>query len=180
MRIELVAVGSRISLNTLDELAARIARELRTSCHVREDSLDAGFAFDPVRNQYHATAILRHLAGAIPAPNQQRILGVASVDLYVPIFTFVFGEAQLAGPAAVISRHRLRQEFYGQPGDIDLTRERLLKEALHELGHTFGLRHCQDWNCPMSTTTAIERLDWKSTEYCDTCREAVVRGASAA
>jgi archaemetzincin len=170
--IQLVGIGG-VPLQILDTLAARLARQLRVSCHVRTDPVDPEFAFDPVRGQYHSTAILRHLASV--ASNGHRILGVAAVDLFVPIFTFVFGEAQLSGSAALISTYRLRQELYGEPSDPDLVGERLLKEALHELGHTAGLRHCQDWNCPMSATTAIERLDLKSAHYCKTCSGQVYR-----
>lgn len=168
--IYLVGVGSPAT-ETLDELAARIAAALRESVHVRESPLDPAFAFDPVRSQYHATAILRQLAAHADGA---RLLGVASVDLYVPIFTFVFGEAQLAGHAALISTFRLRQEFYGLPSDPSLTLERLAKEALHELGHTYGLRHCHDWSCPMASSTAIDRLDLKADAYCETCRRRIL------
>lgn len=177
--IEIVGIGEERlhpGVEVLDALAAGLARELRISCRVRAtQTIDASFAYDPVRNQHHSTAILRHMAAS--APKGSRILGVAAVDLYVPIFTFVFGEAQLGGPAALISDFRLRQEFYGEPADPALTRERLLKEALHELGHTFGLRHCQDWSCPMAASTAIERLDWKSTRYCDACFRTLAENA---
>lgn len=165
--IHLVGIGENVETMVLDELAASLARALRESCHVHPDPIDPGFAYDPVRNQYHATAILRRLTSV--ATDGIRILGVASMDLYVPIFTFVFGEAQVSGPCALISQFRLRQAYYGLPPDPKLTNERLLKEALHELGHTRGLRHCQDWSCPMAASTSIERLDVKNTEYCLPC-----------
>ena len=168
--IHLVGIGG-VALSSLDALAARLARELRQSCHVRTGSIDPAFAFDPSRGQYHSTAILRHLTSLAAG---HRLLGVASVDLYVPIFTFVFGEAQLAGPAALISSHRLTQEFYGEPPDPRLAAERLCKEALHELGHTFGLRHCHDWNCPMAASTAVERIDLKASSFCRSCQQRIL------
>ncbi|MGA2599921.1 MAG: hypothetical protein ABSH09_23365 [Bryobacteraceae bacterium] len=97
------------------------------------------------------------------------MLGVASVDLFVPVLTFVFGEAQLEGNCAVVSHYRL-----AEPGRPELLMERLTKEAAHELGHTFGLRHCHDWNCVMSSSHAVERLDVKSADFCARCRKAVV------
>ena len=163
--IQIVGIGG-VAMGTLDGLAARVARELRESCRVRTVGIDPEFAFDPARGQYHSTAILRHLAGVAAG---DRLLGVAAVDLYVPIFTFVYGEAQLGGPAALVSTHRLRPEFYGEAANGEVVAGRLLKESLHELGHTYGLRHCQDWSCPMATSTAIERLDWKGERYCDAC-----------
>ena len=83
-----------------------------------------------------------------------RVLGVTTCDLYVPVLTFVFGEAQLDGNCAVVSTARLHEEFYGLPRERCLLRERLIKEAAHELGHTFGLRHCPDWRCVMSSSHA--------------------------
>lgn len=164
--IHLVGIGNPPTA-TLDSLAARLARAFRESCHVRDESIDPGFAFDPVRGQYHATSLLRQL---VQKAGDARLLGVATVDLYVPIFTFVFGEAQLSGQAALISTFRLRQEFYGLSPDPDLLNERIAKEALHELGHTYGLRHCHDWSCPMASTTAIDRLDSKGPRFCESCR----------
>lgn len=172
--IHLVRIGEDVALEALDELAAAIARELGESCHVRPQIIDPAFAFDPVRNQYHATALLRSLTSIHEG---SRLLAVAGVDLYVPIFTFVFGEAQLAGHCAVVSLCRLHQEFYGLPPDGKLTAERLLKEALHELGHTYGLRHCHDWSCPMASSTAIDRMDLKNRSYCQHCRRQIA-GAS--
>ena len=79
---------------------------------------------------------------------------MTEIDLYIPVLTFVFGEAQLADGGAVVSAHRLHQEFYGMPTDPELLHERLLKESLHELGHTYGLRHCPDYTCVMSSSNA--------------------------
>ena len=67
-----------------------------------------------------------------------RLLGITQLDLYIPILTFVFGEAQLGGASAVVSYHRLQQEFYGLPQDRDLLANRLLIESVHELGHTLA------------------------------------------
>jgi archaemetzincin len=103
-----------------------------------------------------------------------RILGVTACDLYVPVLTFVFGEAQLDGNCAVVSTARLQEEFYGMPRSEELYRERLLKEAAHELGHTFGLRHCADWQCVMSSSHGVERLDVKGAGFCSSCRKKVL------
>ena len=99
-----------------------------------------------------------------------RLLGVTSLDLYIPTLTFVFGEAQLHGPCALVSTHRLRQEFYGLPPDPRLAAERLLKEAVHELGHTLGLRHCDDYRCAMAPSHGVEWIDLKSSRLCPDCQ----------
>ena len=73
----------------------------------------------------------------------------------------------------VVSAHRLRQEFYGLPTDPELLHERLLKEALHELGHTYGLRHCPDYTCVMSASNGVERIDLKRAEFCPACTQLI-------
>jgi len=99
-----------------------------------------------------------------------RMIGISAVDLYIPILKYVFGEAQVGGPCAVISYYRLRQEFYGLDPDQELLRQRLLKEAVHELGHTFGLRHCQDYRCAMASAHAVEWIDIREGVLCEICR----------
>jgi archaemetzincin len=157
----------------LEPLAATLARTFRAPCRIRPEPFDLSFALDAARNQYHSTAILQRLDRA--SEPGVRVLGVTTCDLYVPVLTFVFGEAQLDGSCAVVSTARLHDEFYGLPPRPELLRERLVKEAAHELGHTFGLRHCADWRCVMSSSHAVERLDIKSAEFCATCRKPVSR-----
>ena len=105
----------------------------------------------------------------------ERVLGVTACDLYVPVLTFVFGEAQLGGACALVSTARLNEEFYGMPPREELTRERLIKEAVHELGHTFGLRHCNYCRCVMSSSHAVELLGVKEARFCAACRMQVSR-----
>ena len=145
---------------------------------LRPRSLDTSFALDLTRNQFFSTAILQRLE-SLAEKSDCRLLGVTTVDLFVPVLTFVFGEAQLGGTAALVSTHRLRPEFYGLPPDPGLLRERLVKEAVHELGHTLGLRHCGAWHCAMASTHAIETLDVKNTEFCPACRRQLPETAGA-
>jgi archaemetzincin len=78
------------------------------------------------------------------------------------------------GPCAVLSAHRLHQEFYGLPHDAELFRQRLIKEAVHELGHTLNLTHCDDYRCVMASSHAVEWIDLKGSALCETCRAAVI------
>jgi archaemetzincin len=157
-----------VRVEMLDDLAAELARIFQVSCHVHEDSLRVDFAYDLPRGQYHSTPILQRLATLVDDPRAQ-VLGVTALDLFIPILTFVFGEAQLGGRCALVSIQRLREEFYGLPPNPTLLWERLVKESTHELGHTLGLRHCRDWRCVMASTHDVERLDLKSEEYCHSC-----------
>ena len=160
-------------LNLLEHLAASLARIFRTPCRIRPESFDVGFSLDEGRLQYYSTAILQRLERV--ADPHARVLGVTGGDLYVPVLTFVFGEAQLDGNCAVVSTARLHEAFYGMPAREDLLRERLVKEAAHELGHTFGLRHCVDWRCVMASSHAVERLDIKGAEFCESCKKPVMQ-----
>lgn len=168
--IHLVQVGPAPDRAVLARLALSLARTFRSECEVSPWLLDPEFAYDSKRNQYYSTAILKVLTS-----RNDRVLGITMVDLFVPVLTFVFGEAQLGGNTAIVSACRLRQEFYGLPSSHDLFFERLVKESVHELGHTHGLRHCDDWECAMSSSHGVEKIDVKSAEFCDKC-EAVVRG----
>jgi len=159
---------AKARLEFLDDLAAELARIYQVSCHVHEEPFSADFAYDPVRGQYHSTAILQRLQAFSDDP-ETWFLGITDVDIYIPILTFVFGEAQLNGRCALVSLHRLHEEFYGLPPNPKLLAERAVKEAVHELGHVLGLRHCHDWRCVMTSTHDVERLDLKSEEYCAAC-----------
>jgi archaemetzincin len=160
-------------LDELEHLAATLARIFRAPCQIRPEVFDPSFALDTVRQQYYSTSILQRLERA--SDPDARVLGVTAFDLYVPVLTFVFGEAQLDGNCAVVSTARLTDEFYGLPPQLELMRERLVKEAAHELGHTFGLRHCQDWRCVMSSSHGVERLDVKTADFCPSCRKPVLQ-----
>src|SRR6185503_9786441 len=122
------------ALSLLEGLAAALARVFRTPCRIQPDLFDVSFAWDAGRGQYYSTAILQRLERQ--SDPDARVLGVGLCDLYVPVLTFVFGEAQLEGNCATVSLARLRDEAYGMPAREDLLRDRLLKESVHELGHT--------------------------------------------
>jgi archaemetzincin len=130
--------------------------------------LDPSFAFDTYRNQFNSTALIAALlerSESYPG----KIIGITTVDLFVPVLTYVFGEAQLDGRAAVLSAFRLREELYGLDQNPTLEHIRLLKEAIHELGHTFGLIHCHNPECVMHSSTSAEEIDVKGKDFCEEC-----------
>jgi archaemetzincin len=167
--ISLMPVG-QVDHALLEPLAEALTRRLNVACSIQPEGLEAEFAFNPMRRQYHSTEILKKILQR-PQGKTWKVLGVTEMDLYIPVLTFVFGEAQLSDGGAVVSAHRLRQEFYGMPTDPELLHERLLKEALHELGHTYGLRHCPNYTCVMSSSNGVERIDLKNAEFCPTCTQ---------
>ncbi len=166
--LHLVRIGD-VEPALLEALRAPLARHFRRPCQVADAQLEPAFALHPEREQYHSTELITRLE-SFRRPDTWRLVGVAAVDLYIPILTFVFGEAQMQGSCAVISSFRLRQEFYGLPADAALTHERLLKEAVHEVGHTLRLTHCASYECAMSASHSVELIDLKSAQFCAGCR----------
>jgi archaemetzincin len=166
--LQLLPVGP-VDQKLLQHLKAAIPRCFPVSCTVLPAVLDPAPTFHGERQQYHSSEILRRMQGFV-RPDCGRLLGVTALDLYIPILTFVFGEAQMGGPCAVVSAHRLRQEFYGLPTDPELLQQRLLKEAVHELGHTLELTHCEDYQCVMAPSHAVEWIDLKQSTLCAACR----------
>ena len=165
--LQLVPIGE-CELRTIEQLGPALSQRLGVPWDALGEKVAIDAAYHAERRQYHSTEILtglRKLAGA----ECWRILGVTDFDLYIPILTFVFGEAQMGGSVAVVSTHRLHQEFYGLPGDEELFRDRLLKESLHEIGHTLDLRHCEDYRCAMAGSHAVEWIDLKEAAICSEC-----------
>ena len=127
-------------------------------------------AFNENRKQYNSHMILSEVQSyAARKPEFNRVLGVVDADIFVPELNFVFGEATCPGKAALISLWRLKPEFYGDTPNKALFLERTLKEAVHELGHTLGLRHCSRSSCVMHFSNGISDTDVKQRLFCDKC-----------
>ena len=134
-----------------------------------KSSIRSETAYDYSREQYNSTFLLSKIIEFQPE-NTKKIIGLTDVDLFVPVLTFVFGEAQLNGSAAIVSISRLKNEFYGLPKNELLLEQRIQKEVIHELGHTFGLFHCKNYECVMSSSMYVENIDLKNHEFCGKCR----------
>ncbi len=176
--LHLLPVG-KVEISMLHELRAAIPQSLHVACQILPYELDPTPSYHPERQQYHSSEILQRMQPLV-RPQDWRFLAIADVDLYIPILKYVFGEAQLGGPCAVVSVHRLRQEFYGLDRDDDVLRRRLVKESVHEIGHTLGLRHCQDYSCVMASSHSVEWIDLRDSTLCDSCRSQVEASLSLA
>jgi archaemetzincin len=155
-------------------LALSAEEAFRRPARAMVEAMAPDFAYDAVRRQYHSTQLIERLEQHIIA-GERKILGVTEADLFIPIFTFVFGEARLSGRVAVMSVARLRPEFYGRPEDRRLLYQRAEKEALHELGHVHGLVHCPDFACVMHFANGVEEVDVKSDRFCARCARQLSR-----
>jgi archaemetzincin len=161
--------GSSIRDRDLQRVWRRIEQVFAATVQVRRADLNVAAAYDNSRHQNNSTALLAQVLTRVTG--NRRTIAVVDVDLFIPVLTFVFGEAQLNGPAAIVSTHRLHDEFYGLPRDDRLLIRRLEKEVVHELGHTFGLYHCHQFECVMRSSTYVEEIDMKRAELCADCAD---------
>jgi archaemetzincin len=171
-RLALVAIGS-LPGGTLGHLAGFLGAATGTRCAEDEAVIDPAPAWDAHRGQYDCRRLFPVLE-EIAVRSGGRVLGVADVDLYSAVFTFVFGEAKLGGNAGMISLHRLRPEEYGLPADDILVRARAEREALHEVGHLLGLVHCRRAECVMRFSGSVEEVDLKENRLCPECASRLV------
>jgi archaemetzincin len=149
-------------------LGQEIHRTFDFQTQVKSLLQNVSFAYDITRDQYHSTAILEKLASA-SSSRTLKIVAITNLDLFIPILTHVYGEAQLAGKACIVSTFRLQEGL--SIANIEKEFEnRIVKEVLHELGHTFNLRHCNDKACIMHYCRSIKDVDRKSDQFCRYCK----------
>ena len=153
----------------LEHLIPALSRTFSLPCGSLKAVRIPSEAYHSRRKQYNSEVILHRLQPHRP-PQGERLLGITEVDLYVSPLNFVFGQADLPGGVALISLCRLHQEFYGLPSDKALFLLRTTKEAVHELGHTYGLRHCYNTKCVMHFSNSLRDTDIKSESFCPRCR----------
>lgn len=125
-------------------------------------------AYDERRHQYDAGAIITTLE-SLSFPQYEKIIGIVDLDLFIPIFAHVFGEARQGGMAALVSIHRLRPPSSGSPEALNLQMQRASKVALHELGHLYDLHHCPDALCLMHFSGGLGDLDQTPLNLCRYC-----------
>lgn len=125
-------------------------------------------AFMRSRNQYNAMTIIRYLAENHSGDNL-KVLGIMDKDICNPIITYVFGEAYMGGRAAVVSSARLSATLAGEPVSREHFLDRIVKVALHEIGHTFNIPHCHTGRCVMRASNNLAELDDKLNYLCNYC-----------
>jgi archaemetzincin len=158
----------------LDYLQSSLAETFKLPVVTKYLPQSLGYAYERTRRQYRSAAILRRLPNFRTSAGEL-ILGIVNRDLYAPKLNFVFGEADIKNGVCVISLARLRQSFYGLPSDKALLRQRARKEAVHELGHLYGLKHCPDIECVMHFSNSLQDTDRKSADFCAACGSKIER-----
>ena len=125
-------------------------------------------AFMESRNQHNAMTIIKHLSNHY-SRHTMKVLGVTNRDICNPILTYVFGEAYMGGSAAVLSCYRLYKGTESEFVSREILLDRIVKVALHEIGHTFNLPHCHTGRCVMRASHNLAELDQKLNYLCDYC-----------
>jgi archaemetzincin len=166
--ITLVSFGF-FEKDILEKTAEAVIEEYHCIVNIKDGHLDLSEYYDSARRQYDGNALLKQVH-SMSFPESDKNLAIFNVDLFVPILTFIFGQAFLGGQTGIASLYRLSNERYGMVSDGLLMLERFKKEVIHELGHTFGLIHCTNPTCVMRSSTYVEDIDQKSMHLCRNCK----------
>jgi archaemetzincin len=153
----------------LERISPDISREFSFPVRTKSGNLDLSEFYDPSRRQYNGTTLLTKINTEF-ATDSTKTLGLFNIDLFIPILTYIFGQAFLNGRIGIASIYRLSNERYGIRTDDTILLERFRKETIHELGHMFGLIHCSDPVCVMRSSTYVEDIDQKGQALCSLCR----------
>jgi len=153
----------------LEKAAEAVGEEYHCQVFIRDGHMDLSEFHDSARRQYNGNALLKQV-NSMSFPEADKILGIFNVDLFIPILTFIFGQAFLGGQTGIASLYRLSNERYGMAPDEKLLLNRFQKEVIHELGHTLGLIHCPNPICVMHSSTYVEDIDQKSQHLCSNCK----------
>ncbi len=166
--ITLISYGN-FEREFLQDIADSVEIEYSIPVVLKERHIDLSEYYDPTRKQYDGYKLLQKIDLKFSSGSFKTV-GLFRVDLFIPILTYIYGQAYLNGRTAIASLFRLNNERYGMKMDEQLLVERFTKEIIHELGHTFGLKHCYFPSCVMLSSNYVEDIDQKSISLCSSCR----------
>lgn len=173
-----VAPFGDVDRAALQGVAAFLRERLGMEAEILTALPDPAFAYDEKRGQYNAATILRACESMPFDEGLEKVIGILNVDLFIPIFTHVLGEAQEGGRFALASLYRLHREVRRPGGPQDrLLVERVVKVAVHELGHLFNMGHCLDGRCLMHYSGNLADLDDTWLAFCRYCYEFIAYAA---
>jgi archaemetzincin len=166
-KIVVVPMGD-IDYSLVNKLASQLVSYFNVGVDVLQGAKIPQEAFNQQRGQYYSTVILTKLELMKSAPGE-KMLGLVDEDLYIPSRNFVLGEADPVGKSAVVSLFRLKRENYEMLDEEKVLFSRILKEAIHHLGHLWGFKDCRNPKCVMYLTDNVIEVDSKGAKFCDNC-----------
>jgi archaemetzincin len=172
MNISIQPIGE-IDASILEYLRRKLAGTFGCPVIITPEIDIPPHAYRQSRRQYVASDFLI-LLNSLEKGADDKIIGIVDIDLFAPGLNFVFGQADMNSGVSIISLYRLKQDLYGLPADEKLFLERMVKEAVHELGHTFGLEHCPDRHCIMHFSNSLSDTDWKQDSFCNQCQPKLI------
>lgn len=171
--ILIVPIG-KVDAEIMEDLKTGLKGVWARDIAIGKATAEPDYAYNPKRKQYSGEGILNKLQNEYATSNYEKVLGVVDHDLYVPDLNFIFG---LAGnKEVIIAISRLRPQFYGLIKNKSLFNKRVLSEAVHELGHAYGLQHCLNNYCVMFFSNTLTDTDTKGYNFCPVCRKKLTGG----
>ncbi|MEZ5083620.1 MAG: archaemetzincin family Zn-dependent metalloprotease [Bacteroidales bacterium] len=152
----------------LENIVRDVSVDFQYPVVIKDSHIDLVNFYEPNRRQYDGNKLLKIVESNL-SPEFIKAIGLFRVDLFIPILTYVFGQAYFNGTAGIASLYRLKNEQYGMKKDEALLFDRFRKVIIHELGHTFGLVHCLVPDCVMRSSTYVEDIDQKKHTFCSNC-----------
>jgi archaemetzincin len=154
------------------DISRTISRVFKLPVKFIETHTDLSTFYDPERRQYNGNKLLYEIESHF-ANEESKTIGLFRIDLFIPILTFIFGQAALGGKSGIASIYRLKNEHYGMKQDDLLLLSRFKKIIIHELGHTFGLKHCHTSQCVMQSANYVEEIDQINEQLCCKCQSEI-------
>ncbi len=162
-KIKFLPLGPIKMVAVLQEIAINIEKTYRLPCEICDPLPIPELAYDPARDQYNSKIILESLN--LESQEPIKILAITEVDLFIPIMKYVFGLSIIGGRSAVISLYRM----YADGASNGILIQRAIKTAIHELAHTFGMKHCKVKRCVMFPSVSVKDTDEKDSDFCINC-----------
>jgi len=165
VRLTIVILG-KVDPILVDYVKKGLRAKFKIPVEIGNDIRAPEGSFNRFRQQYESNIILNDLEKNF----DDKVLAITNNDIYTAGLNYVFGLAKLKGKAAIVSTFRLNPEMYNSPANIELLKERLLKESMHEFGHVLGMQHCKEQGCIMNASNNIRDIDNKSLDFCHMCQ----------
>jgi archaemetzincin len=162
-------------LNISDKILEDLKREVGIAFVSKVDIDDPLISlpddtYNKQAEKYDTAKLIPYLE-SLPYFEEDKILAVGNMDIFLDGVDNIFGTSRTSGKLSLLSLYRLDQRFYDKSSDYEKLKKRAIKEAIHGLGHCYGLGHCRDSKCVMVSSDNITSVDKKDKFFCEDCRE---------